>query len=132
VRENIADHYLITQLRRGGKRVTVRVHRLVLEAFRGKRPTGKQCGHLNGNRTDNRLANLKWITPEENYAQRDAHGTTARGERMGNAKLTEREVQAIRGERKMGAPYKCLAKKYGVTETNIGSIVSGRTWKHVR
>ncbi|WP_081343772.1 NUMOD4 motif-containing HNH endonuclease [Mycobacteroides chelonae] len=42
------------------------VHSLVLEAFKGPRPTGLEACHANGDRTDNRLANLRWDTRSAN------------------------------------------------------------------
>lgn len=47
-----------------------KVHRLVLETFVGKCPPGMQGDHINRNRTDNRLENLRWVTPEENNRNR--------------------------------------------------------------
>jgi hypothetical protein len=66
------------------------VHRLVLEAFVGLCPVGHEGAHLNGNRTDNRRANLAWKTPRENAADRERHGATARGDRHGSHTHPER------------------------------------------
>lgn len=57
------------------------VHTLVLEAFVGPRPVGKECAHLNGVRTDNRPANLAWKTHRENERDKIAHGTLLTGDR---------------------------------------------------
>ena len=46
--------------------VTKRVHDMVLETFVGPCPEGHQCGHINADKTDNRLENLQWITPTDN------------------------------------------------------------------
>ena len=54
----------------------VRVHRLVLFAFRGPPPTSRHHGaHLDGDKANNRLDNLAWKTPEENEGDKKAHGT---------------------------------------------------------
>lgn len=52
------------------------VHRLVLEAFVGQPPfEGAETRHINGDPTDNRLANLRWGTHAENMADMLRHGT---------------------------------------------------------
>lgn len=58
-----------------GKQQFRYVHRLVLEAFVGLPGIGFQAGHLNGNRSDNRAANLMWVTPTVNASHRALHGT---------------------------------------------------------
>ena len=42
------------------------VHRLVLEAFVGPCPEGKECDHINRKKADNRVVNLRWVTRSEN------------------------------------------------------------------
>lgn len=54
---------------------TFNVHVLVALAFIGPRPDGYDVRHLNGDRTDNRLANLGYSTHSENLRDRIAHGT---------------------------------------------------------
>ena len=56
------DGYL--QIRISGK--TFYVHRLVLETFVGECPEGMECDHIDRNRSNNRIENLRWITVNEN------------------------------------------------------------------
>lgn len=67
--------YVGVVLWKGGQPRSLRVHRLVLEAFVGAQPGGMETLHGNGVRHDNRLVNLRWGTWEENYADRVRHGT---------------------------------------------------------
>lgn len=54
---------------------TLSVHRLVLLAFEGDGPEGAEVLHVNGNRTDARLVNLRWGTRGENNLDQVRHGT---------------------------------------------------------
>lgn len=104
------------------------VHQLVLITFRGPCPAGHECCHKNGVSTENRLRNLRWGTPESNRKDQLRHGTNARGERVGSAKLTERSVRAILTSTEMGL---VLAKRYHVHKATISDIRTGKTWKHI-
>ncbi|SHJ57885.1 NUMOD4 motif-containing protein [Nocardiopsis flavescens] len=68
--------YLQLVLRRDGRSHSRLVHRVVLEAFAGPCPPGQETRHLNGDRFDNRRANLAWGTPAENRADAIRHGTS--------------------------------------------------------
>lgn len=89
------------------------VHRLVLEAFVGPCPPGYQGAHLNGVRDDNRLENLRWVTPVENASHQVAHGTRRRGELMPAAKLTAPAVQEIRAAVAGGERMGTVALRHG-------------------
>lgn len=59
--------YCLVGLDRGGRNVSRFVHRLVLEAFVGPRPVGKEACHFpDHEKSNNRLANLRWDTHAEN------------------------------------------------------------------
>lgn len=104
------------------------VHRLVAEAF-VKRIEGKNhVGHINGDPSDNRCINLKWVTPKENSADRVVHKTLAKGERNGKSKLTSIEAKNIKSEWLNGQSQVSLAKKYGVATGTIWCVVHDRTW----
>lgn len=51
----------------------LRVHKLVLTAFRGPRPDGLIGCHNNGIASDCRLVNLRWDTPKSNQVDRRKH-----------------------------------------------------------
>lgn len=53
-------------LNNDNKQKTHFVHRLVYQAFKGKIPEKYQVDHINGIRDDNRLINLRLLTPKEN------------------------------------------------------------------
>ena len=144
-----------------GHSVTRTVHGLVLEAFVGPRPVGYEASHLNGQRPDNRLVNLRWETHAENDARRVDHGTLAtgtrtgaytkperlprgdrhgsylhpesrpRGEQNAMAKLTVTQVIEIRAAAIRGEIHRTIAARYGVHRSLITAIVARRWWRHV-
>ena len=121
-----SKRYRTVALFQNGKRKTVYVHVLVLTEFRGPKPTGCLSRHINGTRTDNRLANLVWGTAEENAVDRERHGNTVRGERNGSAKLTATQVADIRSRR--GQSGRSLAREFRVSSNSIYEILAGRRW----
>jgi hypothetical protein len=115
----------------GGKSVSRAVHRLVLETFVGPCPKGHQAGHKNGIRHDNRLCNLRWVTPQQNADERNVHGTTSRGEKVAQSKLNNEKVLKIHELAALGVLREDLAKQFGVHLANINAIVLRKAWKHL-
>lgn len=108
-----------------GKRAWRRVAILVLTAFRGSRPSGMQCCHNDGDRSNDTVANLRWDTPESNSADRVLHGTN-KHERNGRAKLSRADAIFVLTHRHIAAQE--LAERYGVTKQTIRNVWAGETW----
>lgn len=108
--------YLQLQLWNRLKFKTATVHVLVCEAFHGSRPSGSyEAAHENGDSTDNRSVNLTWKTPKENIADRDRHGTTARGSRNGKTKYPPQVVARVRELRQAGISCLAVAAETGLS-----------------
>ncbi len=77
LKPNLGSHgYLTVRVTPpGGKSVTRTVHSLVLEAFKGPCPAGKEARHLDGVSTNNVASNLEWGTNSENQHDKVRHGT---------------------------------------------------------
>ena len=54
------------------------------------------------------------------------------GEAHGHSKLKRKEVVEIRNRAARGEYYKDIAKDYDTTVGNVSTIVSGKSWGHVR
>lgn len=70
-----SDGRQVVTLYGDGKRLTVRVYVLVLEAFVGPRPPGFDCCHYDGDESNDRLSNLRWDTRSANRLDSVRHGT---------------------------------------------------------
>lgn len=85
VSQRCRGHLFATRLNEQGRPVVVlrqadsgstwRVHALVLLAFVGPRPAGMEACHEDGDRANNRLANLRWDTRSGNRHDSVRHGT---------------------------------------------------------
>lgn len=109
------------------------VHRLVATAFIPN-PFSKRCvNHVDGNKTNNAVSNLEWVTHSENMQHAFDTGLYARrkGSKQNNAKLTEQVVEVIKSRLVAGDTGTSLAKKYGVAHGRIYDIKHGRAWTHV-
>lgn len=62
--------YLRVTLSKKGKKRRWSVHTLVLMTFVGEPPQGYGCRHLDGDKLNNSVENLKWGTPKECAADR--------------------------------------------------------------
>lgn len=108
--------YLAVSLRVNGRYITRSVHRLVAATFFGE-AEGRDVNHKNGDKHDNRLANLEYLTRGDNH--RHAYRTRLR-QPVGK-KLTDEEVRLI-AELKGEVAQQQLADRFGVSRSTIGFI----------
>lgn len=123
--------YVAVTLCSDGRRKVRTVHSIVAEAFHGPRPLGWDVAHYDGNRKNNTASNLSWKTRAANHADKIRHGTTNRGERQGQAKLTNGVVKKVRKLHSDGMSGCGIAKKFGVSPTTINNVLRRVTWAHV-
>lgn len=113
-----------------GKPSNIRVHRLVCEAFYGlPKRADLEVRHLDGIRTNNHKANLRWGTRKENVADMVRHGRSQKGKAHG-AKISERDVYRIRDlydSRFLGPT--AIGHDYGIGKAQVIHIGLRRQWK---
>lgn len=110
------------------------VHRLVLMAFRGLPLPGQEGNHKNGNKADNRLKKLGWVTRSENqlHKYRVLGALTLKGEQNGLAKLKDKNIPLIRRLLARGnLPQRAIGGMFGVSRGTIQKIKYGKTWTHI-
>lgn len=106
------------------------VSRLVCEEVYGPPPSPEyQAAHSCGNGHLSCVAkgHLSWKTATSNHADKLIHGTTSRGQRHGNSKLTEADVREIRTLKGTLLQYE-IADQFGVAPSLISLIHSGDRW----
>ena len=106
-----------------------RVHRLVTLAFTGAPPDGLVVNHRDGDKQNNTVANLEYVTPSENETHAVRWGLRASHERHGSAKLTDDKVAECRRRAAGGETYRSIAQDMPVHETTISKAVRGLIWR---
>lgn len=119
--------YLYIGFWRRKKQCCATVHTLVALAFHGPKPDGMQVRHLDGNKKNNRPENLVYGTARENAGDRERHGNTRRGERNGNAVLSNTDTDFIRllYARGCASQYE-LAALFGTSQAQVHNIVRNK------
>lgn len=96
-----------------------------------KHTTAHNCGR--GNHGCVHPGHLRWATWAENHADKIKHGTSSRCENHYNATMTDRIVSQIkRLNKKQELKPKQIAEKLNVPPSRVYSIISGRSWRHIK
>ncbi len=128
--------YARVNLKIKGKDISFYIHKKMAEYFLNPIEGKENIIHKNLNRKDNRKSNLKLVSDKQRRAY-----VKERAEKFdfkqkvggGNYKLTEANVAMIKKYLKTGKTRKkMLAKRFGVTHTQINRIESGENWGHVK
>lgn len=126
--------YFRTALSKDGHSQTVKVHRLVAEAFLPNPQNLPQVNHKDGNKQNNSVENLEWCDAPYNMQHAVSNGlhNGLKGEQNPSSKLTKEDVQFIRDNYIPRHPEfgtEGLAKKFGVHRKTISRINTGKMWK---
>jgi len=110
------------------------VHRLVCSAFHSNPCALPQVNHIDGDKSNNTVANLEWVNNATNliHAYKLGLRVPPRGSAHPKAKLTEATVKIIKRRLSDGASLAELGRAYGVTYMTIRQIKCGATWQHVQ
>lgn len=137
---SLTSGYKTLNLHIDGGNSTFYFHREIGKLFIKKNsPKQKFVIHLNHNKTDNRVKNLKWATQKEviEHQQKSpdklAYKEVQKSKTTG-LKLKASQVKAIKNtlaNPRRRLTHKQIADKYDVSEMTIYRIKSGENWSHV-
>lgn len=115
------------------KAKTIKIHKMVLEAFDRPKPEGMQANHKDANKLNNHISNLEWVTPSENVIHSYKHGLQPdnRGENNGQSKLKPCEVIEIRRLYSLKISQAKISKMFRVSRSMVGFITSRHRWAHI-
>lgn len=118
-------------IRFNGKRR--RAHRVTWELTNGPIPDGLHVLHRCDNPGCVNTNHLFLGTHDGNMADCTAKNRHAKGEQNGKTKITESDVRDMRAlHRSDSLSLAELGRRFGVSKTTAGSIVSGLSWGHVK
>jgi hypothetical protein len=137
---SITTGYRTLNLHRPSNKGTIYIHRELARLFLNRTsPKHKFVVHINHDKLDNRIKNLKWATLEEMIEhQQKSPARIAYKEKQANRKtglkLTASQVKQIKtilSSQKRKITISQLADKFGVSEMTMYRIKSGENWGRI-
>ncbi len=143
VRGGTLRGYKTLPVRPFGKSKTFYVHKLVAEYFLKKEDDDhKYVIHLDYNKENNFIENLKWANKDEMFAHQQKNPVVleAREKQKGRKTVKGHKLtatQVIRLKKKILDPnrktrLKLIAKQFGISEMQLYRIKSGENWGHIK
>jgi hypothetical protein len=138
---SLTTGYKTLNLHRPGNNGTLYIHREIARLYLKKTsPKHRYVIHVNHNKLDNSVRNLKWATLEDmiNHQQRSPAKIAykrVQANRTVGLKLTATQVKSIKktlSSKNRQLTIKRLADKYGVSEMTMYRIKSGENWGRIR
>jgi hypothetical protein len=130
----LKNGYIIACLRKEGKGKYLLLHRLVASAFLPNPNNLAQVNHKDGNKKNNNVENLEWVTPQNNiiHAFNNNLMHPAHGIKINVGHFVEEDIRNIRLKASEGMSQRKIAAEYGVKQNAIWLILNCKTYKWVK
>lgn len=128
------DGYKVVGLWKDNKSTAKTVHRLVALAFIPN-PENKPCvNHIDGNKQNNHVSNLEWMTYSENTIHSFKNGLQIplKGEDVSVALHTNEQVHEICKLMEQGLRNIEITQNYGYSKSLLKNIRNGDSWEHIK
>lgn len=124
------NDYGYVELWKNNKGKKFRIHRLVAETFIPNTLGKEQVNHIDGDKKNNCVSNLEWVTPKENirHAIENDLSSIKYGSKNLASKLKEEDVKYIRENARINKSVKELSEIYNVSTTTIYNIINYKKW----
>ena len=126
--------YEIVTLHVNSEAFTRKIHRLVAIAFIDNPEELPTVNHIDGDKLNNTVENLEWLTVADNHKHGFATGlhTVGQNRLAGRpVKLVDKDIPKIREMIRNGMKNTEIGKIFGVTCGCIYSIREGKSWTHI-
>lgn len=113
---------------------TEKIHRLVAKAFIPNPLDLPEVNHIDGDKANNNVENLEWISTKDNCIHRGTLGNWKpfKGVEHGMCKLTNEDVLTIYDlSHNSKLTQKQIGDKFNVSNVTVSDIKRGNNWSHI-
>jgi hypothetical protein len=123
------DGYLVVVLVKDKTPKSYRLHRLIAKAYILNPQNLPEINHLDGNKTNNCIDNLQWVTGAQNVQHAYQNGLMARDTIR---KITLAQARQIRGLYQNGQyTTRKLARLFSVDAASVSRIITNKAYKEL-
>lgn len=110
------------------------IHKMIAEKFIPNPLKKPQVNHIDGNKYNNDISNLEWVTAKENiqHAVRTGLINFPINDRHHASKLNITKVKKIKQLLRDGRSQREIAKQFKISQPVVCHINKGTTWTHVK
>lgn len=126
--------YELVKLCKDGIVKSYSVHRLIALNFLSNDKNLPEINHIDGNKLNNNLYNLEWVSPSDNQKHAFVIGLQKpnKGQNNGQSRSTDTEILFLHYWRSLGCTIKELSTLFGYSKNHTSDLLNFRKWSHLR